>query len=137
MAGNLGQQLLGDRYIIEIKLGEGGVGITYLARNQSDELRVIKTPPEQYVPDAERGEFIDVYALAATLYSLLTGQVPMSVPVRLQNFTLRSPKDLNSSVGDRVNDTIMHGMALKKDSREYLIYRRISLTYKIIPVSFK
>jgi serine/threonine protein kinase len=43
MAWNPGQQLFGDRYIIERKLGEGGIGITYLARNQSSELRVIKT----------------------------------------------------------------------------------------------
>jgi hypothetical protein len=74
MAWNPGQQLFGDRYIIERK------------------------PPEQYVPDAERGEYIDVYALAATLYSLLTRQLPMPAPARLQNFTMRSPKDLNSSV---------------------------------------
>jgi serine/threonine protein kinase len=47
MAWNLGQQLFGDRYIIERKLGEGGIGITYLAKNRSGELRVIKTLREQ------------------------------------------------------------------------------------------
>ncbi|MDP5337356.1 MAG: serine/threonine protein kinase, partial [Nodularia sp. (in: cyanobacteria)] len=52
-------------------------------------------PPEQYAPIEERGEYIDVYALAATLYSLLTGELPMSAPVRLQNFTMRSPQELN------------------------------------------
>ncbi len=234
MVWNPGQHLFGDRYIIEKKLGEGGIGITYLAKNRRGELRVIKTlreqilnhpawitkqdklrydfrdealrlalcrhphivqvenvfdednlpcmameyiegqdlgeqitatgalseaealkyirqigdaltlvhekgllhrdlkpnnimiraskpeavlidfgiarqfipggvqqhtqnltpgyaPPEQYVPDAERGEYIDVYALAATLYSLLTGDLPMPAPARLQNFTLKPP----------------------------------------------
>lgn len=47
MAWNPGQELFGDRYIIERKLGEGGVGITYLAKNRRGELRVIKTLREQ------------------------------------------------------------------------------------------
>ncbi|MFN6571442.1 hypothetical protein [Dendronalium sp. ChiSLP03b] len=43
MVWNSGQQLFGRRYIIERKLGEGGIGITYLAKNRRGELRVIKT----------------------------------------------------------------------------------------------
>ncbi|MDF5736875.1 MULTISPECIES: hypothetical protein [unclassified Nostoc] len=39
MAWNPRQQLFSDRYIIERELGGGGIGITYLARNQSNELR--------------------------------------------------------------------------------------------------
>ncbi|MEH2292354.1 hypothetical protein [Nostoc sp.] len=39
--------MFGDRYIIERKLGEGGIGITYLAKNRRGELRVIKTLTEQ------------------------------------------------------------------------------------------
>ncbi|MFN6536089.1 MAG: protein kinase domain-containing protein [Nostoc sp. EkiNYC01] len=270
MAWNPGQQLFGDRYIIERKLGEGGIGITYLAKNRRGELRVIKTlreqilnhpawiskqdklrqdfrdealrlalcrhshivqvenvfdednlpcmameyiegedlgkqitekralleaeallyirqigdaltvvhergllhrdlkpsnimmragkqeavlidfgiarqfipgavqlhtenltpgyaPPEQYVPDAERGEYIDVYALAATLYSLLTGQLPMAAPVRLQNFTMRSPKELNSRVSDRVNEAIMQGMALNYKFRPQSVQEWLDL----------
>jgi WD40 repeat protein/predicted Ser/Thr protein kinase len=69
-------------------------------------------PPEQYVPDAERGEYIDVYALAATLYALLTGQLPMPAPARLQNFTLKPPQDFDSRISHRVNDAVMKGMAL-------------------------
>jgi len=260
MAWNPGQPLFGDRYIIERKLGEGGVGITYLAKNRRGELRVIKTlreqilnhpawishqdklrqdfrdealrlalcrhphivqvenvfdegnlpcmameyiqgedlgklitekgalpeaeallyirqigealilvhekgllhrdlkpsnimmragkpeavlidfglarqfisggvlqhtqsvtpgyaPPEQYAPIEQRGEYIDVYALAATLYSLVTGELPMPAPARLQNFTMQPPQDLNSSVSDRVNNAIMRGMALNYNFR--------------------
>jgi serine/threonine protein kinase len=270
MAWNPGQPLFGGRYIIERKLGEGGVGITYLAKNQRGELRVIKTlreqilndprwiphqdklrqdfrdealrlalcrhphivqvenvfdevnlpcmameyvegedlgkqitnkgalpegealvyiqqignaltvvhdrgllhrdlkpsnimmragkpeavlidfglarqfisgavqqhtqsvtpgyaPPEQYVPNAERGEYIDVYALAATLYSLLTGELPMPAPARLQNFTMRSPKDLNSNISDRVNEAIMKGMALNYKFRPQSVQEWLDL----------
>jgi serine/threonine protein kinase len=38
-----GQALFGGRYIIQRELGQGGIGITYLAKNQRGELRVIKT----------------------------------------------------------------------------------------------
>lgn len=38
MAWNPGQELFGDRYIIERKLGEGGIGITYLAKNRRGDL---------------------------------------------------------------------------------------------------
>jgi serine/threonine protein kinase len=51
MAWNPGQQLFGDHYIIERKLGEGGVGITYLAKNQRGELRVIKTLLDKFFND--------------------------------------------------------------------------------------
>ncbi|MFN6527054.1 protein kinase domain-containing protein [Nostoc sp. ChiSLP03a] len=270
MAWNPGQELFGSRYIIERKLGEGGVGITYLAKNRGGELRVIKTlreqilnhpdwipdqdklrhdfrdealrlalcrhphvvqvenvfdegnlpcmameyiegedlgklitekgalpeaeallyirqigealilvhekgllhrdlkpsnimmragkpeavlidfglarqfisggvlkhtenhtpgyaPPEQYAPIEQRGEYIDVYAFAATLYSLVTGQLPMPAPARLQNFTLQAPKELNGSVSDRVNEAIMKGMALNHRFRPQSVQEWLDL----------
>ncbi|MEH1915291.1 serine/threonine-protein kinase [Nostoc sp.] len=270
MAWNPGQELFGSRYIIERKLGEGGVGITYLAKNRRGELRVIKTlreqilnhpkwiphqdklrhdfrdealrlalcrhphvvqvenvfdegnlpcmameyiegedlgklitekgalpeaeallyirqigealilvhekgllhrdlkpsnimmragtpeavlidfglarqfisgaalqhtesvthgyaPPEQYAPVEQRGEYIDVYAFAATLYSLVTGQLPMPAPARLQNFTLQAPKELNGSVSDRVNEAIMKGMALNYKLRSQSVREWLDL----------
>jgi WD40 repeat protein/predicted Ser/Thr protein kinase len=270
MVWNPGQHLFGSRYIIERKLGEGGIGITYLAQNRSGELRVIKTlreqilnhpdwiphqdklrqdfrdealrlslcrhphivqvenvfdednlpcmameyiegedlgklitkkgalsegealqyirqigdalilvhekgllhrdlkpsnimmragkpeavlidfglarqfisgtvqqhtqsltpgyaPPEQYAPIEQRGEYIDVYAFAATLYSLVTGQLPMPAPARLQNFTLQAPKELNGNVSDRVNEAIMKGMALNYKLRPQSVQEWLDL----------
>ncbi len=94
-------------------------------------------PPEQYVPHAERGEYIDVYALAATLYALLTGQLPMPVPARLQNFTLKPPKDLNSSVSDRVNEAIMKGMALNYKFRPQSVEEWLDLLGIFTPNNWK
>ena len=84
-------------------------------------------PPEQYLPDAERGEYIDIYALAATLYALLTGQLPMPAPARLQNFTLKPVKDFNFGISDRVNDAIMKGMALNYKFRPQSIIQWLNL----------
>ncbi|MBE9198097.1 serine/threonine protein kinase [Nodularia sp. LEGE 06071] len=74
-------------------------------------------PPEQYLSQAERGEYIDVYALAATLYTLLTGQKPISAFERQYNYNLKQPQYLNSSISDRVNEAIMKGMELDYKSR--------------------
>ena len=260
MVWNPGQPLFGGRYFIERKLGEGGVGITYLARNQSNQLRVIKTlkeeilndrawkphreklrqdfrsegvrlavcrhphvvqienifdeydlpcmvmeyiegddlgqilkfrgilseteallyirqigealtvihakgllhrdikprnimirtgnkiavlidfgiarefvpgliqrhtvyrtpgfaPPEQYELEAPRGEYIDVYGLAATLYTLLTGIIPTSADQRDRNISLEAPITLNPSISASVNRAIMHGMSMQPQYR--------------------
>jgi WD40 repeat protein/tRNA A-37 threonylcarbamoyl transferase component Bud32 len=260
MVWNPGQPLFGGRYFIERKLGEGGVGITYLARNQSNQLRVIKTlkeeilndrawkphreklrqdfrseavrlavcrhphvvqienifdeydlpcmvmeyiegddlgqilkfrgilseteallyirqisealivihakgllhrdikprnimirtgkleavlidfgiarefvpgliqrhtvyrtpgfaPPEQYQLEAPRGEYIDVYGLAATLYTLLTGIIPTSADQRDRNISLEAPITLNPSISASVNQAIMHGMSMQPQYR--------------------
>ncbi|WP_315785572.1 serine/threonine-protein kinase [Fischerella sp. JS2] len=84
-------------------------------------------PPEQYIPDAERGEYIDVYALAGTLYTLLTGQLPMPAPARLQNFTLQPPKELNGNISNRVNEAIMKGMALNYKFRPQSVQEWLNL----------
>ncbi|MBD2086215.1 serine/threonine protein kinase [Trichocoleus sp. ST-U3] len=84
-------------------------------------------PPEQYIPNAERGEYIDVYALAATLYTLLTAEVPMPAPARLQNIPLEPPQQSNSKISDRVNEAIMRGMALNQKYRPQSVQEWLDL----------
>ncbi|MDJ0617526.1 MAG: serine/threonine-protein kinase [Calothrix sp. MO_192.B10] len=73
-------------------------------------------PPEQYEMQAARGEYIDVYGLAATLYSLLTGVVPTAAENR-RYYALQEPKQLNPDISDKVNWAIMCGMALEPENR--------------------
>ncbi len=51
----------------------------------------------------------------------------MPPPARLQNFTLRSPKDLNNIVSDRVNEAIMKGMALNYKFRPQSVQEWLDL----------
>ncbi len=74
-------------------------------------------PIEQYDWRAKRGAYSDVYALAATLYSLLTGEMPIPSPVRVYGTSLEPPKQLNSKISDRVNQGILQGMAIKPEDR--------------------
>ncbi len=74
-------------------------------------------PLEQYEKRAKRGAYTDVYALAATLYFLLTLQVPFPAPFRLQGATLIPPKQHNPKIGDRLNAAILQGMELQAGDR--------------------
>jgi eukaryotic-like serine/threonine-protein kinase len=74
-------------------------------------------PIEQYDWRAKRGAYTDVYALAATLYALVTGEMPMPSPVRAFGTLLQPPKQLNPKISDRVNRGILQGMAMKPEER--------------------
>jgi len=74
-------------------------------------------PIEQYERRAERGAYTDVYALAATLYVMLTGELPVPSEIRKYNVPLVAPKQYNSRISDRVNNAIIKGMALEPVDR--------------------
>lgn len=84
-------------------------------------------PPEQYQTEALRGEFIDVYALAATLYTLLTGVTPPSAEDRGKNTLLKPPQNLNPHISDKTNQAIMRGMALNAYYRPQSIQEWLGL----------
>jgi serine/threonine protein kinase len=74
-------------------------------------------PIEQYDKRAKRGAYTDVYALAATLYSLLTGEVPMLAPLRAISLSFLEPKEINPNISDTVNQAILKGMEIKPENR--------------------
>ncbi|MBN3945612.1 MAG: GUN4 domain-containing protein [Nostoc sp. NMS7] len=75
-------------------------------------------PVEQYERQGRFGTYTDVYALAATLYSLLTGRIPIPANYRKDgDIPLKAPKQFNSDISDRVNNAIIKGMALEPQDR--------------------
>jgi eukaryotic-like serine/threonine-protein kinase len=74
-------------------------------------------PIEQYAPQARRGEYTDVYALAATLYYILTKQIPLPAPAMAANIPLTPPKQINSQISDRISQAILKGMAFAGENR--------------------
>ncbi|ESA33313.1 serine threonine protein kinase [Leptolyngbya sp. Heron Island J] len=73
-------------------------------------------PLEQYLPKARRTAAADVYGLAATLYSAVTGQVPVASVLR-SHHPLTPPRQLNPKLSPRTEQAILQGMALELAQR--------------------
>lgn len=73
-------------------------------------------PIERYFSTTKPTPATDVYGLAATLYTLVTAQVPIAATLR-DNFSLPSPRNMQPKLSNRVSEVIMLGMALEPEER--------------------
>ena len=73
-------------------------------------------PNEQYISRALRGPFTDIYSLGATLYFILTGEVPMEAPARIGG-ELPSPHALNPKVSIQLSKVVMKAMEVRPEGR--------------------
>ena len=95
-------------------------------------------PPEQYNRRGKWAAYTDIYALAATLYKLLTRQAPESSVTRILGSPLVPPKQINPNISERVNDAILKGMDLKPENRPQSVQEWLALLQqpklpKVIP----
>ncbi|NJL23216.1 MAG: serine/threonine protein kinase, partial [Leptolyngbyaceae cyanobacterium SM1_3_5] len=73
-------------------------------------------PIEQYVSQEKRTPATDVYGLAATLYTLLTAQVPVASILRSRQ-PMPAPRDLRPELSAATNQAVMRGMAVEAKYR--------------------
>lgn len=74
-------------------------------------------PLEQYAELAQRGPYTDVYALGATFYYLLTGEMPVQATDRATGIELKPPSRLNPNISRQAHDAIMWAMEMKVADR--------------------
>jgi len=84
------------------------------------------SPIEQYLTQAPRTPATDVYGLAATLYALLTAQVPMPALLRDRE-QMPSPRELQPHLSAAVNQAIMRGMAVESRFRPATVVEWLQL----------
>ena len=75
------------------------------------------TAPEQYSSLAYQGTWTDVYAVAAVLYRILTGCMPLDANTRLTNDTLVPASRINPGIPTYVSNVISHAMAVRGEDR--------------------
>ncbi len=74
-------------------------------------------PLEQYGQQARFGAYTDIYALAATLYHAVTGQVPPQATDRAAGVELRAPRELNPRLSPAFSKAIVWAMQVKAADR--------------------
>jgi serine/threonine protein kinase len=85
------------------------------------------SPIEQYDKRAKCGAYTDVYALAGTLYYLVTGEYPIAAPNRAVGMDLDLPSQYNSDLDDWLENAILKGLEIKPSDRSQSIQEWLDL----------
>ena len=84
-------------------------------------------PPEQYGEMGRFAEYTDVYALAATLYYMLTKTPPTAAFFRALNHPLKPPFQINPNISDAVHRAILQGMEMDATKRPQSVQKWLAM----------
>lgn len=126
-AGILHRDIGPDNIIIPSEYPEGAVklidfGAARFSPSDKEYLitRIMKpgySPPEQYEPGGDQSERMDIYALGATLYIMLTNMKPEESTNRKTTDELPPPNALNEDIPNYISDAILKAMAVEPRMR--------------------
>lgn len=99
------------------------------------------SPEEQYRSRGKQGPWTDVYAISATLYRLITGEVPVDAQDR-KNINepeniLKKPSELGIDIPANVETAIMNGLNLYAENRYQTAKEFADDLVSLVPVSRK
>jgi serine/threonine-protein kinase len=93
-------------------------------------------PIEQYLPQAPRTAAIDVYGLAATLYALVSAEVPVASVLRDRQ-PLPAPCQLRPELSPAIHQAILRGMAMEVQQRPATVEAWLALLPQMQPIAWQ
>lgn len=86
---------------------------------------------EQYDNTMQQGQWTDVYGLSATLYTLVTGEMPPESVLRQRQDTLKSPRETQPGISRRQAQAIVGGLAVDPKRRIQSVDEFRSILYNL------
>jgi len=104
----------------EVKLLDFGAA-RYALGEESHSLSLLLkegfAPLEQYSKRGNQGPWTDIYAVSATMYRALTGNLPLSAMDRIPDDHLLPPSYYNVKISPAAEDAIMKALSIKIEDR--------------------
>jgi serine/threonine protein kinase len=103
-----------------VKVLDFGAARYALGENSSNLSVILKpgyAPEEQYRSKGKQGPWTDIYALAATIYNALTGEIPQESLDRLEEDNLLCPSKLGVQISGKSEKALMKALSVKSKER--------------------
>jgi beta-lactam-binding protein with PASTA domain/serine/threonine protein kinase len=104
----------------EVKLldfGASRYATTLHSKSLSVILKAGYAPEEQYRSRGNQGPWSDIYAVGATMYKMLTGQVPEEALERAAKDTLKEPSKLGVAIPVAAENALMNSLNVHSENR--------------------
>ena len=88
------------------------------------------TAPEQYSSLEWQGTWTDVYAVAAVLYRILTGCMPLDAKTRVNNDTMAEANRINPHIPAHISRVLAKAMAVRGSDRIQTITELVAALFK-------
>lgn len=109
--------ILNDGTVKLYDLGAANFADAEIEKTREIILKPGYSPPEQYQNKSKQAAYTDIYALAATMYRAITGEVPDESTNRVIEDKLKHPREIDSAIPEYLDNVLMRAMSVTPEFR--------------------